>query len=70
MEYIIKIDDNDNFNLFIDGVLSTQGPKPYIGDHLEYIAIREKVNISHCFAESHMLSVLLENGVSVDAGDW
>lgn len=70
MEYSIEIDDNNDFYLYIDGILTQQGAKPYIGDHLEYIAIREKVDISNCFAESHMLSVLLANGLSVDVGDW
>lgn len=62
--YKIKLNDEEMFEMVIDGVLTDCA---FIGDHL--LTIAEKNNIfvpSYVKSESHLFSVLNEAGIEVE----
>lgn len=64
--YKIKLNDEEMFEMVIDGVLTDC---TFIGGHL--LAIAEKHNIfvpSYINSESHLLSVINEAGIDVEIG--
>lgn len=66
--YVIKLNDEDNFDLYTNGVLTLTST--FIGGLLVAIATREGVTVPTFGWESHLLAVLLEAGVNVDVEGW
>lgn len=67
-KYIIKINDNDNFDLFVNGIKTITAT--FVGGLLVAIAAREGIFVkTHNVSESYILAVLRESGVDIDAGD-
>lgn len=64
MEYTIKYnEEREKFEM--DGVLEY-----FIGNHLEVIGKKEKISeVDAALSESHMLAILLSNGIKVDLLD-
>lgn len=68
-KYVIKINDQNDFDLYVNGVKTITAS--FIGGLLVAIAAREEVKVETQYvSESYILAVLREAGLDIDVGEW
>lgn len=67
--YVIKLNDQDTFDLYVNGVLTITST--FVYGCLLAIAAREGSSVKTEYeSESYILAQLQSEGIRIDAGEW